>query len=174
MIQLFENELKFKKKDMMNLFSREEYIERRKMLLWFLEQFDSNGQDRSVDEMIGFVTDRLGLSYNDLSIITSDPENYRIPLMTDEEEKWIFFYRFLTAMDIGKNFSVKEKEICRVIAKKLEMHDRFSKALISILPQYIRRKLPESIVKYSFGAIKKSMVAAAMLVPLGYVIGTSY
>lgn len=159
---------------MMNLFSREEYIERRKMLRWFIEQFDLYDEDRAVDEMIGFVTERLGLSYNDIAMISSNPDSYAPPMLEEEEEKWLFYYKFLSAMDVHRNLSPKEKEICKVIARKLEMQDNFSNALISVLPQYIRRNLPESVVKYSFGAIKKSMVAAAMMVPLGYVIGTSY
>ncbi|MEX2589485.1 MAG: hypothetical protein WD334_04710 [Chitinophagales bacterium] len=160
---------------MMNLYSREEYVERRKMLRWFLDQVNTEDMRSSeTDEMIGFVIDQLGLSFSDLEIICISPDSYNIAAFEDEEEKWVFYYQFLSAMNFEKNLSAKESEICRLIASKLEMEENFVNALLTILPQYIRRKIPDTVIKHSVGAIKKSMVAAAMVVPIGYVIGMSY
>lgn len=158
----------------MNLFSREEYVERRKILLWFLENLSEDIHNREVDEMIGFVTERLGLSYNDLEIIGLYPHIYVLPEFKTEDEKLLFYFKFLSAMGIERNMSTKEVEICKVIADQLEIEANFAMALISILPQYIRKKIPYNIVKFSLGSIKRSMVAVALFVPLGYLIGTTY
>lgn len=160
---------------MMNLYSRQEYVERRRMLRWFLDHVnDENMHSSETDEMVCFITERLGLNFNDLEIVCMEPYSYQTDTFQNEEERWIFYYQFLSAMNFEKNLSQKESEICKLIASKLEMEEGFVNALMSILPQYIRRKIPISVVRHSVGAIKKSFVVGAMIVPIGYVIGAAY
>lgn len=144
------------------------------MLRWFLDQTDDDQYDEVQNEMIYFVTEKLGLTLNDLEQVCEEPDFFRTEDFVNEEEKWIFYYRFLSAMNIGTQMSAKETEICKIIASRLDMHSGFVKALMTIIPQYIRKRIPENMIKYSFGAVKKSMVAAALMVPVGVAMSSYY
>lgn len=99
------------------------------------------------------ITQKLGLTADDLEFVKKNPDSFPFTLPKTMEERIMEFYNLLVLMSIDGVVTPEEKELCRQLGFRLLLNPPLINDLIDLMIDNINKKIPEdqmlqAVLKY--------------------------